>query len=59
MHETSMRSAQGQASTSPVIFFMSILDWCLFAPRGDLFALSLLLRLLSLSLSFIAVRAFL
>ena len=49
MHETSMRSAQGQASTSPVVFFMSILDWCLFGPQGDLFALSLLLRLLSLS----------
>ena len=48
MHETSMRSAQGQASTSPVVFFMSILDWCLFGPQGDLFALSLLLRLLSL-----------
>lgn len=57
MHETSMRSAQGQASTSPVVFFMSILDWCLFGPQGDLFALSLLLWLLSLF--FIAVRAFL
>lgn len=59
LHETSMRSAQGQASTSPVVFFMSILGWCLFGPRGDLFALSFLLRLLSLSLFFIAVRAFL